>query len=47
MAKARQIVTPGPKVADKPKENGLIVDFLRQGRLLILFFARLGRPRGF
>jgi hypothetical protein len=41
------MATPGPKVADKPKESGLIVDFLRQGRLLILFFARPGRARGF
>jgi hypothetical protein len=31
------MATPGPKVADKPKESGLIVDFLPQGRLLICF----------
>jgi hypothetical protein len=27
MAKARQMAAPGPKVADKPKDGGLMVDF--------------------
>jgi len=31
MAKARQMATPGPKVADKPKDSGLMVDFYLTG----------------
>jgi len=31
MAKARQMATPGPKVADKPKDGGSMVDFCLQG----------------
>jgi hypothetical protein len=30
---------PGAKVADKPKDSGLMVDFLPQGGLLLLSFA--------
>jgi hypothetical protein len=40
------MATPGPKVADKPKESGLIVDLNSRG-LLISSFARPGRARGF
>ena len=31
MAKARQMATLGPKVADKPKDSGLMVDFYLKG----------------
>jgi hypothetical protein len=46
MAKARQMAAPGPKVADKPKDGGLMVDFYSHG-LLILSFTRPGRACGF
>jgi len=47
MAKARQMATPGRKVADKPDYRGLMVDFYLKGGLLILPLARPGRTRGF
>jgi hypothetical protein len=31
MAKARQMAAPDPKVADKPKDRGWMVDFYRKG----------------
>jgi hypothetical protein len=31
------MATPGPKVADKPKESGLIVDFNLKGGCLFCF----------
>jgi hypothetical protein len=43
MAKARQIAAPGPKIADKPKECGLLVDFYRKGA--VDFAVRPAGPR--
>jgi hypothetical protein len=40
------MATPSPKVADKPKDSGLMVDFYLKG-LLILPFARAARARLF
>jgi hypothetical protein len=41
MAKARQMATPSPKVADKPKDSGLMVDFYLKGA--VDFAVRPGR----
>jgi hypothetical protein len=43
MAKARQIATPGPKVADKPEDSGLMVDFYLKG--VVDFVLRPAGPR--
>jgi hypothetical protein len=43
MAKARQMAAPGPKVADKPKDGGLMVDFYLTR--VVDFAARPAGPR--
>ncbi|MGH6869264.1 MAG: hypothetical protein ACREDA_10450 [Methylocella sp.] len=47
MAKAGQITTPGPKVADKPKERVLIVDFYLKGAVDFVLRPAGPRVRGF
>jgi hypothetical protein len=47
MAKARQTATPGPKVADKPKDSGLTVDFYRKGAVDYVVRPAGPRVRGF
>jgi hypothetical protein len=43
MAKARQMTMPGPKVADKPKDSRLMVDFYLKGA--VDFVVRSAGPR--
>jgi hypothetical protein len=44
MAKARQLATPGPKIADKPKGSGSMVDFSLKRAVDLA--VRLAGPRG-
>ena len=47
MAKARQMAAPGPKVADKPKDGGLVVDFYLTGVVDFVVHPAGPRVRGF
>ncbi len=47
MAKAKQMATPGPKVADKPKDSGLMVDFYLKGAVDLVVRSAGPRVRGF